>query len=1177
MASKPSMQALQKEIQALKAQLASRMPAEGGALPQPAGPETQIILDSLVEHVIYQDLELKILWANRAACESVGLSRETLTGRFCYEIWPQRREVCPDCPVSEAMSSGQPTRAEKTTPDGRTWVIRGQAVRDATGKIVGGVETTLEITAQKAAETALRQSEERLRAITQNISEVFWLFDIDQQRVVYVSPAYEEIWGRPTTALLEHYEEWQASIHPDDLAYAESSFAAILETGGGEPREYRIVRPDGTVRWISDRGFAIRNPAGEVIQVTGVAEDITERKAMQATLQDINTIISKSPIVAFLWQNKAGWPIQFVTSNVAALLGYTAEQLMSGSIDYRAVVHPDDRERVTRAVSDVSVEAERREFAHEPYRVITHNGDIKWVEDKTFIRRDPRGRITHFQGLVEDVTLRKRAEDALRASEANYRQLFSVGPDAIILVDMQTQQIVDANPAAVAQYGYPHEELCGKSALALSAEPEASAAHIAQASTGVPPTKSSALAHRLHKKKDGTVFPVEIAHGFYEHQGRRLICAIIRDLTARKAAEAQLKEARLQVEAILNNIPDLAWLKDAQSRFIAVNEAFGQACGVSPDRLPGQTDLDIWPKDLAQRYRADDQEVLGSAQGKRVEEPLVDRQGQTSWIETIKSPLFNPQGQVIGTVGIARDITEHKTAREALQAEKERLAVTLRSIDDAVITTDANGTVMLMNPLAESLTGYREQEAIGQPITRILCLIDEDTRETCQDPVARAIAGKPTAGLANQALLLRGDGTEMVIAESEAPILGDDGRVIGVVLVFRDITEQRRLQQELAKVQKIESLGVMAGGIAHDFNNFLTGILGNLSLVKLETPPEASSFAHLIEMENAALRAKDLTQQLLTFAKGGDPVKRPVAIGRIVQETASFALRGSNVRCEFDLAQDLSVVEADEGQIAQVINNIVINADQAMPDGGKIRVRATNVVLDAANPYALAPGTYVRIECRDEGVGIAPEHLNKVFDPYFSTKQKGSGLGLTMAYAVIDKHQGRLDLQSSLGQGTVSTILLPASAAVLPAIEGTAPAPFRGSGRILVMDDEALIRDVLTQMLQMMGFEVVTAEDGDAALAQYQQAMASGQRFDLVIMDLTIPGGMGGRETIGRLREMDPEAKALVSSGYSGDPVMSQFERFGFSGVVRKPYRIEELSDALRRLLAADGPNADNA
>ena len=811
MAKRPTLQELQQQIKVLEARLAERAPLDNAIVSPTDGSQTETILDALVEHVIYQDRDLKIQWANRAACESAGLSRKDLIGRYCYEIWPQRSEVCPDCPVLEAIKSGQPARLEKQTPDGRTWLIQGQAVRNAAGTIIGGIETTLDITAQKAVETALRRSEERLQTITQNIREVFWLFDVKKQRVVYVSPAYEEIWGRTTARLLERYEEWQESIHPEDLAYAESSFASILETGGGEPREYRIVRPDGSVRWVSDRGFAIRGPDGQISQITGFAEDITDRKAMEATLQDINYIISQSPIVAFLWQNKPGWPVQFVTDNVSALLGYPASQFMSGKKQYRDVIHPADLERVLREVQNFSAESDRLEFAHQPYRIVTQQGEIRWVQDRTFIRRDVHGRITHYQGLVEDVTQRKTAEDALRASEANYRRLFSVGPDAIILVDMETKQVIDANPAAVKQYGYTHAELCGMKALDLSAEPEASAAHISQVSTQLNQDAPSTLTHRLHKKKDGTVFPVEIASGFYEHQGRRLICAILRDLSAREAAEALVKETRLQVEAILNNIPDLAWLKDAHSRFIAVNEAFGQACGLPADQLPGKTDLDIWPPDLAQRYRADDQDVLQSAQGKRVEEPLVDSQGQTSWIETIKSPLFNPQGDVIGTVGIARDITDQKTAREALQAEKERLAVTLRSIGDAVITTDRHGTITLLNPLAESLTGWTEQHAVGQPIRTVFHIINEFTRERCEDPVAKVIAGEQTVGLANNTLLVRRDGTEIVIADSGAPNRRNDGRIIGVVLVFRDITEQRRLQNELAKVQKIESLGVEKG------------------------------------------------------------------------------------------------------------------------------------------------------------------------------------------------------------------------------------------------------------------------------------------------------------------------------------------------------------------------------
>jgi PAS domain S-box-containing protein len=477
-----------------------------------------------------------------------------------------------------------------------------------------------------------------------------------------------------------------------------------------------------------------------------------------------------------------------------------------------------------------------------------------------------------------------------------------------------------------------------------------------------------------------------------------------------------------QQSAILESIPDLAWLKDRDRRFIAVNKPFGNACGHPADELVGKNDLDIWPQPLAERYQADDAEVMRAGRRKTVEEPLADATGQTKWIETIKTPVFDDDGHVIGTAGIARDITARKQMEADLLAEKERLAITLRSIGDAVITTDRDGRIVLMNPIAEDLTSWNETDAVGRPLMEVFKIVDERTREPCENPVDKVIATGQTVALGNHILLIAKDGREFTIADSGAPIRDIQDDILGVVLVFRDTTERQRMEKELLKMEKLQSLGVLAGGIAHDFNNFLTGIIGNLSLAKLDVQPGHPVLRALGEMEKAALRAKDLTQQLLTFSKGGAPVKQIRRIDELVRESAQFALRGSNVRCEFAIDDDLRPADVDEGQIAQVVHNLVINADQAMPDGGTVTIRGTNVSLLPGNPYALDPGDYVQLCIQDQGTGIKREHLKKVFDPYYTTKQKGSGLGLAVAYSIVARHDGQLTVDSTLGWGTTFTL-----------------------------------------------------------------------------------------------------------------------------------------------------------
>jgi CheY-like chemotaxis protein len=362
-------------------------------------------------------------------------------------------------------------------------------------------------------------------------------------------------------------------------------------------------------------------------------------------------------------------------------------------------------------------------------------------------------------------------------------------------------------------------------------------------------------------------------------------------------------------------------------------------------------------------------------------------------------------------------------------------------------------------------------------------------------------------------------------------------------------------------------VGILAGGIAHDFNNILTSILGNISTAIMHTTPKSEISQILTNAEKAALHARDLTMQLLTFSKGGAPLKTSASITDLIKDSTNFMLRGSNVKCEFSLPDELWPVEIDEGQMSQVINNLIINADQAMPDGGNIEIRAKNVVIRPEDIIPLKKGKYIKVSIKDHGKGITKKNLAKIFDPYFTTKTGGSGLGLSVAYSIIKNHDGYITVKSRPGKGTTFYIYLPASQDKIPEKRLLEENLYIGKGKVLVMDDEEIVRDTLDTMLKNLGCEVVCVKDGAEAIVMYQQSRETGKPFDVVIMDLTIPGGMGGKETIKKLRELDPEVKAIVSSGYYDDPIMSYYQAYGFSSVIAKPYRITELSQILRDVM----------
>ena len=494
---------------------------------------------------------------------------------------------------------------------------------------------------------------------------------------------------------------------------------------------------------------------------------------------------------------------------------------------------------------------------------------------------------------------------------------------------------------------------------------------------------------------------------------------------------------------------------------------------------------------------------------------------------------------------------------------------TLRSIGDGVVATDMEGRVVFLNRVAELLTGWQEAEAVGHSFTEIFPLVDAKSREPGEDPVAKVLASGSIAILPENILLVRRDGSERAVADSCAPVLDDEGEVAGVVIVFRDVTDKERLEADLLNEQKLDSIGILAGGIAHDFNNLLTAIAGNITLSKmLAASSQEELMDCLTEAEAACLRATELTHQLLTFAKGGGPVKRITSLGALLRETAPFALAGSNVRCEFSIPDDLWPVEVDPTQIAQVINNLVINAKQAMPNGGTIGVHARNSIVWPEHAPPTETGTYVQVSIRDQGMGIPKENLQKIFVPYFTTKRTGTGLGLATSYSIIKNHHGYITVDSEVGVGTVFHVYVPATEARME--ERTRPEPPRGMGRVLLMDDEDMVRKVTSQMLRQLGYSVDGAADGVEVIEMYRKAKEAGQPYDVVIMDLTIPGGMGGRECIEKLRGIDPEAKAIVTSGYSDDPVMADHARFGFVGVISKPWKIDAVNETLRELIHAN-------
>ncbi len=527
-------------------------------------------------------------------------------------------------------------------------------------------------------------------------------------------------------------------------------------------------------------------------------------------------------------------------------------------------------------------------------------------------------------------------------------------------------------------------------------------------------------------------------------------------------------------------------------------------------------------------------------------------------------------GLVLGTgMFIVLRVFPLKALSQALQSLQEsegKFSAIASTAADAIIVMDNKGMITYWNSAAARIFGYSAEETLGKGLHHLMAPARYHEAYARGFEKFRQSGDGPAVGNTLEFTAVRKNGTEFPIEVSTSTIpVNGEWQAVGIV---RDISERKKTEQELVKLEKLESLGVLAGGLAHDFNNLLAVILGNISLAQVDTELAGPNLKRLADVEKAVMRAQDLTRQLLTFAKGGAPVKQTASIREIIEDSCRFSLSGSNVKSELFFAEDLKPVEVDAGQIGQVINNLMLNAVQAMPEGGTVRVKAANATAGLPEGLPLGPGDFIRISVQDQGIGIPQENLSKIFDPYFTTKPKGSGLGLATSFSIIKRHGGYIAVESAPGGGATFHIYLPVSRGELQAEKKPERALVAGMGRILVMDDEEPVRRVVGEMLTAVGYEYELAKDGAEAVELYKRALDQGRPFKVAIIDLTIPGGMGGKEAMQRLIKLDSKIKAIVASGYSSDPVMADCRAYGFSGVITKPYDLQTLSRTLRSVLS---------
>ncbi len=793
----------------------------------------------------------------------------------------------------------------------------------------------------------------------------------------------------------------------------------------------------------------------------------------------------------------------------------------------------------------------------------------------------------------------ERRTRELRESENRQRELFDLAPTPIVVTDLrgiaarlkelrvggvtdirshlaaspgfleelfQLKRVMAANQHALAQSGFKSVAAMDEGLRTIMTEQsmqgfagEVQAIWEGRRTMVQEKTYQSKHGNVLHMLMKWSVDYMEVDQDYGQ------VRMVFTDITEIKTAERALHESEERYRHLFETTPNPMYIFDAETlQIVMANEAAMQRYGYTREEFLAMTVSELRPADEAARLRRSMDEF-------RTNPPVkTGAHAAGLWRHRCKDgtilivEVFTHSLMLHGrscVLALPFDITAKLATERALRDSEARYRELFENAVGGVYRATRDGRFISVNPAMARLYGFdspaemlawRVREHSGAAYA------DEEEHQRFVELIERH--GKVEN---HESHIIDRHGQTVWISESSRVVRDEEGVLLYYEGFVTDITARRRLEGEMLRASKLEAVGILAGGIAHDFNNILTVVLGNVTLAEMDTATDSSVRRMLHDAKRATLRARDLTQQLLTFAKGGDPVRASIALPEILRESAGFAMHGSKSRCEFDLPADLWPANADKGQIGQVVQNLAINAAQAMPEGGIVHVQANNVRLASGREGTLPAGDYVRISVSDKGTGIAAEHLTKIFDPYFTTKQQGSGLGLATVYSVVRKHQGHIEVSSTLGRGTTFQLWLPA--AEHPVAKGEVEVQTEASlrARVLFMDDEEPIREMAGLFIKRLGGDFVGAPDGAEAVRLYEEARAAGRPFEVVVMDLTVPGGMGGREAIEKLLLLDPQVKAIVSSGYSRDPVLGSYRQHGFCAILPKPYSLDQLHKVL--------------
>ncbi len=1086
----------------------------------------------------------------------IGLSSRDLYGKTPAYLYGEEsgREIIEH--IGEVAATGETKRVElHLHPDGReSWTSNEfYPIRGNDGEIIAVGKISHNITDRRRAEIRLAESENRFKEMFMNAPLGYQSLD-ENGDFLYVNNKWVELTGYTREEIIG--KNFSELVPPENVEKFDKYFMHFKHRGEIREVEFELIRKDGVVISTLFDGTIQYDGEGRFLRTHCIMQDITARKKTEESLRTSEakwrSLVQNAPneIIIFDIDGK----IRF--TNRATTFGEKNGDSAGNLFEY---LPPEAHERVWQKMETVLDGGISETFEIRVPR--PQSADRWYVYNLGSIREE--GVLLSFIMIGSDITKRKFAELSLIESEDRLKRVIESSGDVIYMQDLDGTILYYHGPE---RYKLTPNDYIGKKSVDIF-PPDKAAMVDEQNRSVIESGKPLKVENSWVMGGETFWFEVEIFPIFGPDGSLVALGKIARNITERKLAQEQLAASEERFRTVFESAHDAIFIKNNQLKYTDINLSIQELLELDRDEIIGKTSRDILNEEVTNHLDNLEKEVLS---GKIVEEEFtMEINGKSKTLHVVRVPLKNSKNEINGLCGIARDITDRHRERQKLRESEEKYRTLVDNLNFGVSLIDRemnlisyNRKLAEMYPIITQSNKSKCFEIYYDPPRDSLCT-GCPTIKSFEDGEIHEYTGKSNV-----------DGQSRNVRSVSTPVLDNDGNVIYVIEMVEDVTDQLRLHSELAKIEKLDSIGILAGGIAHDFNNIMTAVMGNISLALNDLDPGSPVHRLVSEAEQAADRAQGLTQQLLTFSKGGQPLRKPNHLGELLRESAGFALTGSSIKCEFSVPSDLYPVEIDKGQIGQVIHNLVINAVQAMPDGGRIEITARNLFLKPDNTMTLKPGQYVMFSVEDSGTGIDEKHLKKIFDPFYTTKQFGSGLGLATSYSIIHNHAGHIAVDTKIGRGTRFDIYLPADSDLKPqAVKAEEiVVPFAGGkSRILVVDDEAGVRKVARVTLERLGYEVTEAADGGVAEQTYRQAFEDKRAFDAVILDLTIPGGAGGKKTFENLRKIDPDVRAIVSSGYSNDPIMADYRDYGFLGRVAKPYRASELGRVVAEIVRDNG------